>query len=56
MKEDRCGTCCMLIEEVFEKLVEDIAAMTPKERAQLRVELRKSSGLPAMPEPDLWIN
>lgn len=46
-----CGTC----EEIMDML-EAIEEMTPREKAQLRVELRKTNGLPATPEPDLWIN
>lgn len=48
----KCFTC----DEAAELLEEAIKQMTPRERAQLRVELRKSSGLPAQPEPDLWVN
>jgi len=47
-----CGTC----DEVFDLLMQAISEMSPREKAQLRVELRKEHGLPAQPEPDLWIN
>ena len=48
-----CGTC----DEVFDLLLTAIKEMSPREKeAQLRVELRKEHGLPAQPEPDLWIN
>ena len=49
-------SCCLTCEEAFELLESAIKAMTPREKAQLRVELRKTNGLPAMPEPDLWVN
>jgi len=47
-----CGTC----EEMFDLLEAAIKEMSPREKAQLRVELRKTNGLPAQPEPDLWVN
>lgn len=47
-----CGTCEQLVDWLESALKE----FTPRELAQLRVELRKSAGLPQQPEPDLYVN
>ena len=49
-------SCCLTCQEAIELLESALKEMSPRERAQLRVELRKANGLPAQPEPDLWIN
>jgi hypothetical protein len=55
MKEGRCGTC-MTCDELVEMLTAAIQEMSPMEKAQLRIELRKSNGLPYVPEPEAWVN
>jgi hypothetical protein len=50
--EGTCGTC----EEILDMLEAAIKEMSPREKAQLRVELRRTYGLPAQPAPDLWTN
>jgi len=50
--EGTCGTC----EEILDMLEATIKEMSPREKAQIRVELRRTYGLPAQPEPDLWTN
>lgn len=49
-------SCCMTCEQLVDMLTEAIAVMSPKEKAQLRVELRRTNNLPPMPEPDLYVN
>jgi hypothetical protein len=48
------GTCGC--EEILDMLEAAIKEMSPREKAQTRVELRRTYGLPAQPEPDLWTN
>ena len=43
-------------EEMVLDILAAIKEMTPREKAQIRVELRKDFGMPAQPEPDLWVN
>src|SRR5205823_14222129 len=43
-------------EEMMLDMLAAIKEMTPREKAQIRVELRKDFGMPAQPEPDLWMN
>jgi len=47
-----CCTCA----ELAEMLTAAIMELSPKEKAELRVELRKTYDMPAQPEPDLWMN
>ncbi len=47
-----CGTC----EDMFDLLETAIREMSPREKAQLRVDLRKAHGLEAQSEPDLYVN
>ena len=49
-------SCCLTCEEAFELLESALKEMTPREEAQLLIELRKTNGLPAQPEPEAWIN
>jgi len=48
-----CG-CCEEIGEVIRIFAEHVKKMTPKEKALLRIQLRKDFKLPPMPEPDVW--
>jgi len=48
----KCVTCSDLAELVTAAVQE----MSPKEKAQLRMSLRKEHQLPYVPEPDLWVN
>ncbi len=43
-------------EEMMLDILAAIKEMTPREKAQIRVELQKSFDMPAQPEPDLWMN
>ena len=47
-----CCTCA----ELAEMLTAAIMELSPKAKAELRVELRKTYDMPAQPEPDLWMN
>ena len=40
-------------EEMMLDMLAAIKEMTPREKAQIRVELQKSFDMPAQPEPDL---
>jgi len=46
----------MTISEIASMMIEQIRLMSPKEKAELRVSLRKDFGFAPMPEPDLWVN
>jgi ferredoxin len=48
-----CG-CCEEIADVFRMLTEHIRKMSAREKALLRIQLRKDFKLPPMPEPDAW--
>lgn len=48
-----CGTCAE-IGEIIRLITEDIRKMSAKEKALLRIQLRKDFKLPPMPEPDAW--
>ena len=50
-----CGTCGTYA-EIIDMLEEAIREFSPREKAELRVQLRETYGFPAQPEPDLWIN
>ena len=43
-------------DELVKMFTAAIKRMSPKEKAQLRVELRKTFDTPPQPEPDLWMN
>jgi FKBP-type peptidyl-prolyl cis-trans isomerase 2 len=43
-------------EDLMLALEETIEQMSAKEKAQVRVQLREAFGLPAVPEPDFWVN
>ncbi len=48
-----CGTCGE-IGEMIRIFTEHVKKMTPREKALLRIQLRKDFKLPPMPEPDAW--
>jgi hypothetical protein len=48
-----CG-CCQEFEEIFRLMTEYVKKMTPKEKAELRIQLRQQFKLPPQPEPDAW--
>ena len=43
-------------EDIFVALEESLAAMSPMEKAKLRIELRAAYNLPPQPEPDAYVN
>lgn len=47
------GTC-QTIDDLSRTLSEHIAKMSPKEKALLRIQLRKEFKLPPQAEPDVW--
>ena len=48
-----CGTCGDL-SDIFRMLTEHVKKMSPREKALLRIQLRKDFKLPPQPEPDVW--
>ncbi len=48
-----CGTC-QGIGDVLRLFTEHVEKMSPREKALLRIQLRKDFKLPPQPEPDAW--
>jgi hypothetical protein len=42
--------------QLVQAAIETIEKMTPAEKAQLRIEMRKAFNLPPRPEPDLRVH